>query len=201
MVLLHALGERADDWDVIAERLAERHRVISLDLRGHGASDWPGEYSFELMRDDVVGLLDNLSLQRVTFMGHSMGGMAAYLLAMTSPSRVERLIIEDAPPPFRRSRGIPDRPAEPIDFDWAAAPAIIGQVNAGDPVAWEGLSAITAPTLLIGGGDASHIPQAKLDEAAALIPQCDRLTIEAGHNVHASKPDEFADAVLDWLSR
>ena len=78
-------------------------------------------------------------------------------------------------------------------------PAIVGQVNAGDPAAWDGLSAITAPTLLIGGGPESHIPQDKLATAAARIPRCDLVTIPAGHLVHTERPAEFASAVLGWL--
>ena len=200
MVLLHALGERGSTWAPVSARLAEGYRVFAFDLRGHGDSDWPGIYSFELMRDDVIGALNQLGLYEVTLVGHSMGGTVAYLVAMREPSRIERLIVEDVPPPFRRDRSIPDRPAEPPDFDWAAAPAIISQVNKGDPTAWAGLSMITAPTLLIGGGPESHIPQDKLDAVAALIPRCERVTIPAGHHVHTERPTEFANVVLRWLS-
>lgn len=83
----------------------------------------------------------------------------------------------------------------------AVVSAIVGLVNAGDPQMWAGLTDITAPTLLIGGGAESHIPQARLAEAAALIPVCDLVTIEAGHNVHRSRPAEFTDVVLGWLDR
>jgi 3-oxoadipate enol-lactonase len=199
MVLLHALGERGASWAPVTARFAERFRVLALDLRGHGGSDWPGTYSFQLMCDDVLGVLDQLGLAKVTLVGHSMGGAVAYLVAMQRPERVERLIVEDASPPFPRDRAIPARPAGPLDFDWAVVPAIVGQVNAGDPAAWDGLGAITAPTLLIGGGPESHIPQDKLAAAAARIPRCDLVTIPAGHLVHEDRPAEFAGAVLGWL--
>jgi 3-oxoadipate enol-lactonase len=199
MLLLHALGERGASWAPVTARFAERFRVIAPDLRGHGDSDWPGSYSFQLMCDDVLGLFDLLGLEKVTLVGHSMGASVAYLVAMRQPARVERLIIEDAPPPYPRDRPIPQRPAEPVDFDWPVVPAIVGQVNAGDPAAWAGLAAITAPTLLIGGGPDSHVSQDKLAEAAAQIPRCDLVTIPAGHNVHAARPAEFASTVLDWL--
>jgi pimeloyl-ACP methyl ester carboxylesterase len=78
-------------------------------------------------------------------------------------------------------------------------PAIVNQVNHGDPAAWDGLGAITAPTLLVGGGPESHIPQDKLVAVAARIPRCDLVTIPAGHHVHEARPAEFADAVLGWL--
>ena len=200
MVLLHGLGERGASWAPVIPWFAERFHVVALDLRGHGGSDRPGTYSLRLMRDDLLGALDQLGLATVTLVGHSMGGGVAYLAAMRAPDRVGRLIVEDAPPPFRRDRAIPDRPAEPLDFDWAAVPAILGEVNAGDLAAWDGLATITAPTLLIGGGPASHIPQDMLTAAAARIPRCDLVTIPAGHDVHTARPAEFAGAVLRWLA-
>lgn len=199
MVLLHALGERAANWAPVTPRLAEHFHVFALDLRGHGGSDWPGSYSFQLMCDDVVAALDQLGLAKVTLAGHSMGGAVAYLVAMQHPDRVERLIVEDVPPPFPRERAIPERPAESLDFDWAVVPAMIRQVNQGDPAAWDGLGAITAPTLLIGGGPDSHIPQDKLAAVAARIPRCDLVTVPAGHLVHETQPSQFADVVLGWL--
>jgi pimeloyl-ACP methyl ester carboxylesterase len=199
MVLLHALGEQGASWEAVTPAFARRFRVFALDLRGHGRSDWPGTYSFALMRDDVIGLLDRLELGKVTLAGHSMGGNVAYLVAAQQPGRIERLIVEDVPPPFPRDRAIPQRPTGRLDFDWAVAPAIIGQVNKGDPAAWARLSEIMAPTLLIGGGQESHIPQDKLAAAAARIPRCDLVTIPAGHNVHEARPAEFAKAVVEWL--
>jgi len=199
MVLLHALGERGANWTPVMRRFAESFEVFALDLRGHGGSDWPGTYSFQLMCDDVVGVLDQLGLGKVTLVGHSMGGTVAYLVATRRPDRIERLIVEDVPPPYPRDRAIPDRPAGPFDFDWAVVPAIVKQVNNGDPAAWDGLGAITAPTLLIGGGPESHIPQDKLAAVAARIPRCDLVTIPAGHHVHETHPAEFAEAVLSWL--
>jgi pimeloyl-ACP methyl ester carboxylesterase len=199
MVLLHALGESAADWAAVAGRFAERFRVFAFDLRGHGGSDWAGEYSFQLMRDDVAAALDNLGLTGITLVGHSMGGAVAFLVAIARPDLVGRLIVEDAAPPYPRDRAVPGRPDGPLDFDWNVVPAIVAQVNTGDQAAWDGLSAITAPTLLIAGGPASHIDQDKIGEAAARIPRCDLVTIPAGHLVHAERPGEFADAVLTWL--
>jgi len=74
MVLLHALGEQATSWQDVSPRFTTSFRVVALDLRGHGASDWPGMYSFELMRDDVLGVLDHLDLRDIILIGHSMGG-------------------------------------------------------------------------------------------------------------------------------
>jgi 3-oxoadipate enol-lactonase len=199
MVLLHALGEQATSWNSVTPRLAPLFRVVNLDLRGHGGSDWPGTYSFELMRDDVIAVLDALGLHDVVLVGHSMGGTVAYLVAQAQPERIKRLIIEDAPPPFPRTRPVPERPEGALPFDWAVVPAIIEQVN--DPTRrwWTHLPDITAPTLLVGGGPTSHIPQDLLVEVSELVPDCTLITIPAGHDVHETEPDEFLKAVLTWL--
>jgi len=200
MVLLHGLGERAASWDPVLDALSRRFRVYALDLRGHGDSDWPGTYSFELMAADVIGLLDELRLSSVALVGHSMGGAVAYRVAMSRPGLVGRLVVEDAPPALRRELVIPERPAGPLDFDWPAVVAIRTQLSQDDPAAWAGLPSITAPTLIVGGGPDSHVPQDKLAEAAGLIPRCDLVTIPAGHYVHTARPEEFAGVVLGWLS-
>jgi pimeloyl-ACP methyl ester carboxylesterase len=199
MVLLHALGERGSRWASVATRLAQRFFVISLDLRGHGTSGWPGQYSFQLMCDDVRGALDELDLARVMLVGHSMGGVVAYLLAIQHPDRVERLIIEDATP-FPRTRKLPERPTDPLEFDWTVVSAMVGEVNARTPVTWDQLTAIRAPTLLIAGGPASHIPQDQLGQVAKRIARCTLITIPAGHSVHMTLPREFADAILSWIT-
>jgi pimeloyl-ACP methyl ester carboxylesterase len=199
MVLLHGLGERASDWGPVAPGLAGRYSVYAVDMRGHGDSDWPGSYSLELMRDDVIAFLSHLGLRNVILAGHSMGGLVAYLVVLARPDLVGRLIVEDAPPPFPRDKPVRDRPGGPLPFDWLVVPAIVGQASAGDPAVWELLKTITAPALLIGGGPGSSMPQDKIAEAAARIPACDLATIQAGHHVHTSQPEAFASAVLAWL--
>lgn len=86
-----------------------------------------------------------------------------------------------------------------LGFDWAVVPAIVAELNAGDAGAWDGLGAISAPTLVLGGGHASHIPQDQLDAVATRISGCRLVTIPVGHDVHTSRPGEFAATVLDWL--
>ena len=199
MVLLHALGEQAASWDEVVARCATRFRVVAMDLRGHGASSWPGTYSFPLMRDDVLSVLDHLDLHDVVLVGHSMGGTVAYLVAQAQPARISRLVVEDAPPPYPRERPVPARPAGDRPFDWAVVPAIVEEVNDPSLRWWQHLPEITAPTLLVGGGPTSSIPQDLLVDVCRAVPDCTLVTIPVGHDVHESAPDAFADAVLDWL--
>ncbi|MCI0687812.1 MAG: alpha/beta hydrolase [Sporichthyaceae bacterium] len=197
MILLHALGERGESWDVVRAGFDPYFRVISVDLRGHGDSDWPGVYSYELMRDDVLALLDQLDLRRVTLVGHSMGGVVAYLIAQDHPALVDRLVVEDAVPPYPRDRPTPDRPDTPLPFDWPVVPTFLG--HPGNDQWWDRLNRITAPLLLIGGGPSSHIPPDKLAEVAARVPDCTLLTIPVGHHIHVAAPAEFTAAVLGFV--
>lgn len=199
MVLLHALGDTALDWEPVAGALAADFRVFAVDLRGHGGSGRPGTYSFELMRDDVLAVLDALDLHDVILVGHSMGGVVAYLVALAQPGRLARLIVEDAPPPYPRKRALPQQPPGELPFDWAVVTAIAGQVNDPSRRWWPRLPEILMPTLLVGGGHGSHIPQELLAEAADLIPDCTLVTLETGHNVHATAPEQFLSAVTEWL--
>jgi 3-oxoadipate enol-lactonase len=199
LVLLHALGESAAGWDVVLPAFAPHFRVYAPDLRGHGDSDRPGAYSLELMRDDVAGLLDALGLERVDVIGHSMGGVVAYLLAAEYPARVGRLILEDIGAPLPRTPSVPERPEGELPFDWEMVPAIRRQIDTPDPRWLERLASISAPTLVVAGGPASHIPQERVAELARRIPDCRMETIAAGHLVHATEPDAFTGAALAFL--
>jgi len=69
-----------------------------------------------------------------------------------------------------------------------------------DPAWWDRLPLITAPTLLISGGPASHIPPRQLAEAARSIPRSRTVTIAAGHRVHSLRPEQFLAAVMPFLT-
>jgi 3-oxoadipate enol-lactonase len=199
LVLLHGLGEGAANWDGVAPAFAQRRRVYAPDLRGHGRSDRPGDYSAELMAADVLGFLDALALGRVDLIGHSMGGLVGYLLAGDHPERVRRLILEDVAALRPRERGAPDRPEGELPFDWAMVVAIRRQIDNPDP-AWLGrLGRITAPTLVIGGGPASHVPQDWVADLARDIPGARMETIEAGHSIHIAAPEAFTRSALRFL--
>jgi 3-oxoadipate enol-lactonase len=199
LVLLHGLGDGAADWEGVAPAFAKRWRVYAPDLRGHGRSDRPGDYSVELMEADVQGFLDALELGRVDLIGHSMGGLVGYLLAGDHPERVRRLILEDVAALRPRERGLPERPEGELPFDWAMVLAIRRQIDNPDP-AWLGrLGRITAQTLVIGGGAGSHVPQDWVAELTRQIPGARMETIEAGHLIHRTEPETFARAALAFL--
>ncbi|MFB6804128.1 alpha/beta fold hydrolase [Peribacillus butanolivorans] len=201
LVALHALGTSAETWDQVAAVLGEKYRVLAIDQRGHGGSARTSTYTFELMSDDLLHFANAMNLERFTLIGHSMGGTVSYLFAETYPSRIERLIVEDTPPPVPdKMFEVPSKPSDPLPFDWRVVPSILRQLNEPNPEWWERLSDIIMPTLIIGGGS-SHIPQNKLQEVSELIPNCELVTIEdAGHFVHDANLPAFLAAVKSFLN-
>lgn len=198
-VLLHALGEQSSDWAAVAPALASSRRVYALDQRGHGASDWTGPYTIEQLTADLAGFLDALNLDRVTLVGHSIGGPPAYLYAARHPGRVARLVLEDPAPPWPRALRSPVRPEGPLAFDWNVT-ALSNEFTDPQVSVWrDSLPGITAPALLVAGGPASHVDQGQLAEMAALIPGARLVTIPVGHLVHAARPVEFTAAVAGFL--
>lgn len=81
-----------------AEHFGQRHRVVSVDLRGHGESDKPvQEYTIEGYADDVAWLCGQLGLRSVVAIGHSMGGQIAFGLATQRPELVAAMVLIEAP--------------------------------------------------------------------------------------------------------
>lgn len=200
LVLLHGLGERASSWDPVRDAFAARFTTYAVDFRGHGGSDRAEAYSQQLMEADTVGLLDALGLSGVTLVGHSMGGSVALRIAAHRRDLVARLVVEDVIPPWPRTRAVPERPDRELDHDWAAVPALMTEASTYDAGSWEELATITAPTLLVSGGERSHLPAQKVDEMVERLPDCTLAVIEAGHRVHTREPEAFAATVLGWLS-
>jgi pimeloyl-ACP methyl ester carboxylesterase len=98
VVVLHGIMGHAREWDHLVGALAVRFRVIALDARGHGQSDWATDYSPESLAHDLVGLVRHLQLRRVRLVGHSMGGITALLCAAEQPDLVDRLVLIDIGP-------------------------------------------------------------------------------------------------------
>lgn len=201
MVLLHATGETSASWAPVVSLLAGAFRVVTLDLRGHGASDWPGAYSLELVRDDVLGVLDALGLTGVTLVGHSLGGVVAYLAASARPGLIRRLVVEDACPPYPRDGPPPDRPPGELLFDWELVAPLRAQLNDPSRGYWPALREIAAPTLVVGDGPPSPIPQELLAEVVATVVDGELVTIPVGHTIHYEAPGRFVGAIRDWLAR
>lgn len=112
VVLLHggAAGSR-QSWLDIPQRLAEAFRVLALDMRGHGDSDWAdGAYRIEHYADDVEEFIEQVVRRPAALLGHSLGGLVAAQVAGTRADLVSRVFFEDAPLNWRSPVPEPEGP-------------------------------------------------------------------------------------------
>jgi 3-oxoadipate enol-lactonase len=94
LVLSNSMGTTSAMWDEQLAALTGRLRVLRYDHRGHGASEAPpGPYRIEQLGRDLLGLLDDLGLDQVSFCGLSLGGMIGIWLAANAPDRIDRLAL------------------------------------------------------------------------------------------------------------
>jgi len=201
VMLLHGLTSSASDWRHFAPLVGERFRVVAVDLRGHGESSWPGEYSLESMCDDVVQLLNALGFYGVIPFGHSTGALVAFLLAASRPDLVRALVLEEMPTPDPADPPVEvqkrSRPGE--TYDWRAANELQRWRNSPPRSWWELAEQVACPTLIIGG-DSSHLPQDRLAEFARRMPHAEYVRMNGGHDLHARRPGEFDIVVEPFLT-
>ncbi|HET7416604.1 MAG TPA: alpha/beta hydrolase [Solirubrobacterales bacterium] len=99
IVLIHCFSCAMNYWDGMLPRLEATHRVIAVDLLGHGGSEKPSSgYTPENQAKVVAEALDRLGVRDATVVGHSLGGSVAVALAETAPQAVQRVAIIDMPP-------------------------------------------------------------------------------------------------------
>lgn len=95
LVFLHGFGSSLHTWDEWSKTLEHNYRVIRLDLPGFGLSGENDDNDFSDMHDIAVimGLLDELGINKASFIGNSLGGKLAWRIASAYPERVEKLIL------------------------------------------------------------------------------------------------------------
>jgi 3-oxoadipate enol-lactonase len=129
LVMSHSLGCDLHMWDEEARRLSKRYKVLRYDTRGHGRSSAPrGAYSFDMLVDDLHGLLHELGIASAHFVGLSMGGMIGQSYALRYPDTFASLALCDT-----SSRYPPEAEAA-----WLERIRTVEQ---------EGMQALVAPTL------------------------------------------------------
>jgi pimeloyl-ACP methyl ester carboxylesterase len=201
VLLLHGLTVSGRSWQNVAPVLAENFRVVAPDARGHGGSQWMRDYSFELMRDDVVKLMEQLGILAAIVMGHSMGALTAYELAATRPELIRLLVLEEMPPPDPANppQPIPQRRDPSASYDWRAVIAVNRWRNAPPPDWWELASKIQANTLVLGAADSS-LRQSRVEELSRRIPNATFATMNSTHDGHEERPSEFLIPVQPFIS-
>lgn len=219
VLLVHGGLGNADDFGFLVPALADSHRVIVADGRGRGRStrsDKP--YSYALLADDYIALLDHLGIDKVALVGWSDGAIIGLDIAIRHPERLRRLFAYGAnytPEGFKAS-GADDpifkaavaRAAAdyarlsptPAEFD--ALLAQMSEMWASQPnYTKDQLRAITVPTLIFVGDHDELIEPAHTTEMAELIPGAKLVIMkDASHFAMWQKPDELNATVLEFLA-
>jgi len=149
---LHGSNSSLFTWEAWAQTLARDHRVVTLDLPGHGLTgpDPRGRYSTVAMAEVVRQLADQLGLERFTIGGNSMGGNIAWHFAILHPDRVERLILVDP-------SGYPRDEPRPFAFRLFSMP-LVGRV-----VRWVTPRFMVKNTVREVYGDPSRVSEALVE--------------------------------------
>lgn len=100
MVLLHGFSNEAHIWDDFVPGVARHYRVLALDQRGHGESDWHPDaaYDYDDFVADLEAVIDGLKIERFVLIGHSLGGRVAMLYGGRHPEKLAGLVIVDSAP-------------------------------------------------------------------------------------------------------
>lgn len=115
--LVHGLFGQGRNLGVIARRLAGTRRVVAVDLRNHGDSPHDSDHSYRAMADDLAGIIADFG-GRADLAGHSMGGKAAMVLALTQPDLLRKLVVMDiAPVAYGHSQNHLIDAMEAVDLD------------------------------------------------------------------------------------
>ena len=215
VVLVHGLGTSDRWWIPTIPVLAERYRVLAVDLVGFGRS--AGQpVQLDAAADELAAWAAAIGLERATWVGHSMGGLVAIDLAARYPALVERLVLVDAaglPVSKQVTRHLFNVVRASPFLPLAAYPVAVECVLRCGPVAITRAShqilstdletrvrSISAPTLVVWGGRDTLLPPSYGRRLAAMIPGAAYVELErAGHSPQWEAPTEFEGALLSFL--
>ncbi|WP_197285020.1 alpha/beta fold hydrolase [Sciscionella sediminilitoris] len=214
LVCLHAAASSPATWDRIRPGLhALGYRVHCPVLPGHRGAQRLDSYPPHAFRDAVLEDLDRRGVERFALIGHSLGAFAATLLAAKQPERVTHLILEEMPVPPRDHGDRPPsrKPAAGTLLRTLARlrrdrfdPAMLDEVLTGlrepQPQWWTELALLSAPALILAGGDTSHLDQNRHRLIAETVPDATLRTVEAGHRIHSRAPKTWLFVVTEFLS-
>jgi pimeloyl-ACP methyl ester carboxylesterase len=221
LVLLHGFGGCTQNWQPFTAQLAERHRLIVVDLRGHGHSTNPEKkFTHRQAASDVFLLLEKLGVDRFSAMGMSTGGMTLLHMATSQPKRIDSMVLISATTHFpEQARAIMRRasfgtmPEEVREMYRECAKRgdeqvreLIAQFNAlhanYDDMNFtaESLSTITARTLVVHGDRDSFFPVEIPVNIYRSIPDAALWIIPGGDHVPIYDPAvPFTSAALRFL--
>ncbi|PPQ33709.1 alpha/beta fold hydrolase [Rhodopila globiformis] len=220
VVFLHGGLANANYWGLQVPVVAKQYQVIVLDSRGHGRSTRDNRpYGYDLMADDVIGLLDYLKVPKAAVVGWSDGGILGLDLAIRHPERVTKVFAFAANsdpsgvvngveknPTFARfiaRAGLEYRALSTTPNEYQAFVDAISRMWATQPN-WttRQLAAIRTPTLVADGDHDEAIKRPHTEYLAASIPGAGLLILpETSHFSFLQDPDQFTWHVLHFLGQ
>jgi 3-oxoadipate enol-lactonase len=230
VVLSGSLGSTLAMWDPQVPALRERFRVVRFDHPGHGGSELDGLDDVASLARAVVGLLDELEIERASFCGLSLGGSVGMRFALDAPARLDRLVLACTSTRFG-TPAVWDERIELVRTSGmeAIADAVLprwftpafedvqrfrAMLAATPPETYERycrllrdldlrgeVGAIEAPTLAIAGAQDPTSPPDLVKSLAAELPHASLVVIpRAAHLANVERPDDFTKALLAHLT-
>jgi pimeloyl-ACP methyl ester carboxylesterase len=221
LLLLHGFGGCSQNWHPFAAELSKHHRLIVVDLRGHGHSTNPeNTFTHKQAANDIFLLLDKLGIDQFSAMGMSTGGMILLHMASSQPGRIRSMVLISATTHFpNEARAIMRRasfntmPEEVLTMYKECAKrgeqqirALIKQFNAlsenYDDMNFspQDLSGITARTLVVHGERDHFFPVEIAETISGSIPHSQLWTVPNGEHVPIFDPDiPFTSRALEFL--
>ncbi len=189
ILFIHGMGASSATWAECMKLLAPRHRVVALDLLGHGQSpvpDDPAEYTRDRALGDIDDVLAELG-EPAVLVGHSLGGYLAMAHAATRPGVARGIVVLNTGPGFRdpekreawnaRSRRNAERFGVPVQAENLNQQA--------DSVVMDRLAEMTVPTLVLAGSADRPEYTASGEVMARKMLHCRLAVVEGGeHNMH-----------------
>ena len=129
LLCMHGLTRNSADFEPLCELLAPRYRILAVDMRGRGRSEWdsnPANYHPGIYVQDMFSLVDALGLENLALAGTSMGGIMAMIMNALRPGKFAGVILNDVGPVVSREaldrlRGYVGKTAPAADWAEAAA--------------------------------------------------------------------------------
>ena len=98
LIIVHGLYGSSDNWLSIGKELSNDFEVFLIDQRNHGQSPHADHHTYDLLKDDLMGFIDGLGIEKAIMVGHSMGGKVVIQLAADYPERIASLVVIDIAP-------------------------------------------------------------------------------------------------------
>jgi pimeloyl-ACP methyl ester carboxylesterase len=231
LLFIHGWTCNHTHWRGQLPHFAKKHRVVALDLRGHGESDKPDEdYSIPTFAEDVAWLIQELNLEKPVVIGHSMGGVIAAALARKHPELASAVVLVDSPivplpeamapilqelmsgfasPAYQEvASGFVRQFMFDANSDPALTEEILGSMSAPQRVTLTALQSCLSPE----GQSPGAIPVPALfiraqttyateDQLREHIPGLTVITVPAAHFLQLEKPAATNNIISDFLDK